>query len=466
MPRSFKLYLIPVILLLAVTVPHLDQGDFRRDTAPYAAIGHRMWTDGPLFTPYMTPDTPYFNKPPMAFLIHGFFLKVFGLHLIVARIPSILAAAGVVVLSMMTVRLTASRAEAVASGVVLALTYEFFRRTREISLDFWLLFFMMAAVYLAARSLKYKQRLPLILSGVPLGLALLCKPFLALMAIPIFALWFATSNRRSLIPSLFVGTLPLAILVALPWHLHMYHVFGDQFLKQAFGHEVMDRARGQMTSKPFYYYFAEWSLTYWPWLPLLCWAIYRRCKKYKPGRPLHRDLIFLGGTWAAIYVGALSCFPDKKPNYGLPVFPMMSWIVAWAICRLRWPKLRTFYARGCPRVIPIVVSIAVLIAILPIKFQKPPDPDWQKVFAWMQENKISKTQLANFGLWDPEVCYYYVKTGIWLPRLQKIKDQDLQDWNIVVPLETAPSNTRSLAIFSTERLAIVPGNAAAKLLQN
>ena len=43
MSRRLKLYLIPVLILLAFTLPHLDQGEFRRDTVRYAAIGHYMW---------------------------------------------------------------------------------------------------------------------------------------------------------------------------------------------------------------------------------------------------------------------------------------------------------------------------------------------------------------------------------------------------------------------------------------
>src|SRR5215471_19532633 len=90
-----KLCLLPDIWLLAVTVPHLEQGDFRRDTGRYAAVGLYMWTDGSLLQPHLNPETPYFAKPPLGLWIHGLFLKIFGVHLTVARIPSILAALGV-----------------------------------------------------------------------------------------------------------------------------------------------------------------------------------------------------------------------------------------------------------------------------------------------------------------------------------------------------------------------------------
>src|SRR5207237_6024994 len=101
--------------------PHLEQGEYRRDTVRYAAIGHYMWQDGSLLVPYLNPERAYFNKPPLAFWIHGLFLKIFGTNLAVARVPSILAAIGVLVFSILSVRNLGIQREAVISGIVLAL---------------------------------------------------------------------------------------------------------------------------------------------------------------------------------------------------------------------------------------------------------------------------------------------------------------------------------------------------------
>src|SRR5438128_428564 len=184
MSRGLKLYLLPLGILLAVTLPHLDQGEFRRDTVVYAAVGRYMWDSGSLLTPQLGPEKPYFHKPPMALWIHGLFLKIFGTNLVVARVPSIVAAAGVLIFSMLAVRNLGTRREAVMSGIVLALTYEFFRRTREISLDLWQLFFVMAAVWLITTAIRRDRPWPIVLCGVPLRLAVLCKPLVALVTSP------------------------------------------------------------------------------------------------------------------------------------------------------------------------------------------------------------------------------------------------------------------------------------------
>src|SRR2546428_13751375 len=91
MSRALKLYLLPILILFAVTLPHLEEGEFRRDTVVYAAVGRYMWDGGSLVAPHISPEKPYLHKPPLALWIHGLILKLFGANLIAACFPSILA---------------------------------------------------------------------------------------------------------------------------------------------------------------------------------------------------------------------------------------------------------------------------------------------------------------------------------------------------------------------------------------
>ncbi len=413
MPRSFKLYLIPVLILLAVTLPHLEQGDFRRDAVRYAAVGLHMWKDGSLLVPQLNPEKLYFNKPPMAFWIHGFFLRVFGANLVAARAPSILAAIGVLVFSMLSVRNLRTRREAVVSGIVLALTYEFFRRTREISLDFWQLFFVMLAVWLVTQAIRRDKRLPVILCGIQIGLALLCKPLVALFALPLFAIWFAMTGRAKLILWIAFGALPIALLVAAPWHFYMYSAFGARFTNQYFIHEVVDRARGSDQSSSIFYYVTGILQTYWPWMLGLGCAIYFRIRK-SPAQTARPDFGMLAAVWVTLWLIALSIFPDRKPNYALPIYPMLAWIVSWGICRISAPALNNWYARGLPWLAPAVVVLFLAATLAPLKFQAPPEKNWLALIAWIQANKIDSAQLAYENIDQNDVCYVYLKTGRWM----------------------------------------------------
>jgi 4-amino-4-deoxy-L-arabinose transferase-like glycosyltransferase len=409
-----RLLLLPCLLLVLVTVPHLEQGDFRRDTGRYAAVGLYMCQSGNFLKPYLNPQTPYFNKPPLPFWIHGAFLKVFGPHLAVARVPSILAALGVVAFSVLTVRRLGSKAEALASGMVLALTYEFTRRTREISLDFWQLFFLMAAVYLVVTGARTGRRALVLWSGVPIGLALLCKPLVALAVAPVLAVWLALLGRPRWIWLLFGGTLPLAIAVAAPWHLYMWREFGDAFTGHYFGHEVIERARGRISTEPVSYYFGLLATTYWPWLAAIGLAFWRRWRTDSPRRRSSRDLVLLGGAWALYGLILISLFPDKKPNYALLVYPMLSWVAAAGLCRVPWPKLRQWYRAGFRGLAPAAALLLLILSLAPIRFQQPPNQDWQEFFGWMDRNGIKPGQVAAFGMDINEQCYFYVRRGWWL----------------------------------------------------
>jgi 4-amino-4-deoxy-L-arabinose transferase-like glycosyltransferase len=457
MSRSLKLYLIPILMLLAVTLPHLEQGEFRRDTVRYAAIGHYMWEGGSLLTPYANSEKIYFNKPPLALWIHGLFLKLFGLNLVAARLPSILAAIGVVLFSMFSVRNLSTRREAVISGVVLASTYEFFRRTREISLDMWQLFFIMIAVWLVTKTIRIGARWPIVACGIPIGLALMCKQLVALMVLPIFAVWFVFAGRASLVSWLMIGALPLSILVAAPWHFYMYSIFGEKFASHFFGREVVERSQRSDQHHSVFYYLSENCQTYWPWMIALFHAIWLGFDRTAKFSSRSRRFVLLGTIWVGIYLVAISLFADKKPNYALPLYPMLSWIAAWALCRVPSRRLKHWYDRGLPWLAPAVIALLIIAAIAPIQFQEPPEKHWLKLVNWMKSNGTDVAGLKYDDIEQSDVCYVYIKTGAWMKSLRNLPEAgEAKDILVVTkyPNDQKPSKFGDV-IFSSGPVHVV-----------
>ncbi len=413
--KRCRLLLLPVLLLLVMTLPHLDQGDFRRDTRRYAAIGLHMWTDGTLLHAYLNPETPYFDKCPMVLWIYGLCLKLFGVHLAVARAPSIAAALGVLCLSILAARRLGSRAEALVSGLVLALTIEFTRRTREISLDFWQLLFIMAAAYAVITAARLDRRRLLLIAGIFIGLALLCKPLFALVMVPLFALWLRWLGRGHWWRWVVFGTLPMALLVAVPWHLYMWHEYGPAFTDQYFFEEVVHRAMGAQAPRPPQYYLLVLVETYWPWALAVGYAVYARWRKPLPARRPARDLLLIGGASGLYLLLLLSLFTSKQINFALPLYPMLSWVAAAGLCRLPWAALRRSYQRGFAELAPVSLLLLLLLSLAPIQFHKPPSQDYLAVFRWLDQQAIPLRQLAH-DFEDPdELCYFYLKRGHWLP---------------------------------------------------
>lgn len=407
MRRRFWIYGLPLVLLAAVTVPHLGQGDFRTDTARYAAVGVQAWREPGLFPALrLQPGVPYFNKPPLVFWIHGGVLHGFGPGVAAARAPSILAAAGVVLLVVALARRWWGSGVALLSGCVLALTYEFFRRTREISLDLWQLTFMMAGVALYGKAAALRRRRWALAAGLAFGLALLCKPFMALLAV---LLVIPVCRRVGMVAALLAGV----VLAAAPWHAAMVLAHGDAFMAHYLGREVVSRVQGAIHTEPWWYYAAEMGRSYWPWWPALAagiWLAFRDRVTERRRRAWAGVL-----AWVGVWAVALSCFPDKRPRYALPLYPGMAMLAGYGLARLPWRGGRRWYRRGLPLTAAVVVVLATLVAVLPVRVQAPPDRDLTALMKWCAERPGVTFHSAALSTNDEG--YFYLKQGRWPLRL-------------------------------------------------
>ena len=434
--------MLPVLLLLAVTLPHLEQGDFRVETAHYAAIGLQAWQNPALFwTPHEHPAVCYFNKPPLVLWIHGLSLHLFGVTLAAVRLPSILAAIGCVLCTIGITRHFSGRIFALTTGCVMALTYEFFRRSREICLDMWLLMFMLAATWIWLTAARSKPRHFSWLAGIPLGLALMCKPLMALMLVPILFVWLFLERRDSLPSSCvenpvrpYTSILALtitALVIALPWHVSMIHLYGDSFLRQYFGQEVVARLQGHRNREPIWYYLVEIGRSYWPWMIALFAGFFRWWKGGVSKH--HRHLLLLASAWAGIWAIALTLFPDKRPRYELPLYPMMAIFAAYGIATWSWRPLRRWYRHGLISTALLIVVVSVTIQLLPIRFQAPPEKDLTALVDWARIQQPAQVFSAAMTAIDESTIF--LKAGYWPTPLR---------------LVSKPLKPGSLVIFSDE----------------
>lgn len=372
---ALRPYLLPAIALLAFTLPHLGQGDWRTDTGRYAAIGLQAWADGLFWTLHTHPDQPWFNKPPLAIWIHGLFLSTFGPSLWVARLPSVIAALGALLGSIHLVRAFHGRSVALAAGLVLALTYEFFRRTREVSLDLWQLMFIVLAADAFARSLLAKRGAAASagVAGVMLGLALMCKPMTALVTVPIFAALLLIKRRPAGLWRL-IPMLAAAGVVALPWHLSMLALHGAAFTGRM-NHEVLDRAAGEFEREPLWYYVAMLARTYWPWLPaLLAGAVALPAFRGRGAAGLR-----FAAIWLVSWLVVLSLFPDKAPRYAVPLFPAAAWLAGWWVSAKSPRGGRRAALRVLTPALAALALGAAVFAALPVTVQRGENPAWRGV---------------------------------------------------------------------------------------
>lgn len=440
---SLRLYALPAALVLCLTIPKLWQGIFAVDTGWYAAIGLQGWRaagEGDWshlwsLTGYGGPGpegTPYFNKPPLAFWIHGFVLWLMGPSILAARLPSVVAAIGSVLCTVAAVRTASGRRTAVLAGIVLAMTLEFTRHARAISLDMWQLLFFCAALWIACSAVASGRGRRLAALGVPIGLALLTKPLVGLIPLAIVAVWLVWIGRARWCGWVLAAAL-VAAAIAAPWHVSMYAIHGEAFTSAYFGREIMQRAAGRIegmnadATSPLYY-LVELARQYWPWLITVVLAIAAWVRRAWAGRGAPPPAgvgqagwaewaswgLKLAVLWSLAWLVLLSMFADKRPRYLLPAYPAWSWMTAvWLVHDApAWVKrVRNGVERWA---LPVGAVAAAVVAVAPIRLDRGRGAHYPAMFERLRE--LGATEVWEGGL--PEGARgarVYLHLGRW-PR--------------------------------------------------
>lgn len=439
---------------MAVCLPKLGQGDFTVDTGWYAALALQAyrgigeagaaawWTlQGAAATdPQAAVDgraIVYFNKPPLAFWLNGLPLALFGPSVWAARVGSAIAAIlCVAATTLLAARVSGPRVGR-SAGIIVALSIPFIGLARSFSLDLWLTLLLLQAtgeivrgttVAVGESKVGSRQRIAWIaIAGAWLGAAMLVKPLVALLVLPIFAVWMLWVGRaRAILGLVMVGLIALA--VAATWHLAMAVRFGEAFTSQYFGREMVDRASGDRTAAVFntgaesaFYYLRVLGETYWPWLITLVLAfiaLTRRAswRAIARGQIGDRDMLKLALVWTVVWMVALSVFADKRPRYLAPLFPVWAWASALWLVRGGWGApvgVRRAWRAMTAWVPPIAVGAAVAIMLLPLRLHRSEDPQWAPILGWMREHPDAPVYEG--GLSGQRAAKVYLDQGRW-PR--------------------------------------------------
>lgn len=440
---TLMVYAIPLTVATAFYLPGLFFRQWMWDAGLYAAVSLRMARTGEWWTP-MQANATYFNKPPLAFWLHALFVRIFGEADWVLRLPCLLSAlACVALITSIAKRLHGPRVGLLA-GLLLALTAEFVWRISRFRLDFLHTALMLAALRMAIEgvlsrrsrsahaagsddSREVRSACWIVLSGIPVGLAMLVKPMFGLIVLLIAGAWMVLSGppvrRRA-------RWAPVAALVALavaaPWHVSMYAIHGRAFVDRFFVHESIARATGaRFAPEPWWWYLrylitgksseaaAAFSLhAAWYWPILLCAAM--AVVWWARGRRLGRRTSPRGGLLAQVYtlglLVALGLFGDKKPWYLIPALPGIAWIGAM------W--VTTVAPRAAPRWVvraglPVAVLGVAAVLITGVRFEvgNPRPANTRPLQAFILEHPEG-------DYWNGSVFRYdsspiYIRTGVW-----------------------------------------------------
>ncbi len=476
--RRVRVWLIPCMVAAAVCLPSLFGEKWISDTGMYTAISLKAAREGHWWTLHLA-SGPYFNKPPLPFWVHAAVLRVFGVHDWSIRLPEYLAVIGCVWLTVRLARMFSPPRTAMMAGIILACTTQFVLLVDSFRLDYPHTFFLLAGVVCVAKGVKRlvapvsrpgrlsspthrsgdrcHQRQAgawLVLSGVPIGCALMTKPLWGLVVYAVLAVWLMTTSGqgRRLVPWLAYAA-GVAVLIALPWHASMYALHGEVFWQTYFQRQIGDRMEGKMGPQAgWHWYFTFLSRTYWPWLALVVMAGVRTVRGVIDGRtPLMRDGAGTKLAWAWVLgmLVLLSAFPGKNRYYIYHLYPMLAWLgAAWLGCMAA--KLPRGWWRAADRWVLAPAAVALLVgaaAVMPSKERRehPLPKPWPALHEWVREEvgsgRVPAERIYNGSLKYNMNARIYVLEGVW---------PITSTWNNSPPIQPDVSGGPAWIIFDTD----------------
>ncbi|MDD3886366.1 MAG: glycosyltransferase family 39 protein [Victivallaceae bacterium] len=303
--RGFWLLLLfAAVTFFALTgVRELRSGDETR----VAGISAEMQVYDDLLVPRLN-GKPFLEYPPLHYWCTTLAFDVLGRTDAAAKVPAAAAAAAsALVVFFFALKLGYPVWAALLSGVMLATSAQFFDNGRKAMVDIGLAFFILLSVYaIYAMCRSGSTRKKAAWCGV--AAAALCGGVLTkgmlglLMPGMIGGGWLLLDDLRKkhisygnwlwLAAAGVIGTAGASI-----WYIELYRSAGYEMFHTAFFVNNLGRFTGSQGdhTEAWYYYFIKLPSLFWPWLPLLPFAIWHEIKVWhrtgEPGRAI--ALVFL-----------------------------------------------------------------------------------------------------------------------------------------------------------------------------
>jgi len=437
---NFLAYFVPLTVATALYLPGMFFKYWLSDAALYAAITLRITRTGEWWE-LGEANATFFNKPPLAFWVHALFVKVLGEADWVLRLPSVLAALACVALTVSIVKRLQGPRVGLLAGVLLALCDEYVLRIAHYRIDFLLTVLMLAGVRMCVEGYVRAGLLPtrsagsrsgsrgvwwMVGSGLPIGLGLMVKPFYALLALVLVAVWMFVCGGVGRRRAVWVGLgAMLAVMVAAPWHVSMVMRHGESFVNCYFIQQSVARATGEaMRPEPWYWYLrylvqSDWAkdapfalgpVHHLLWLVPVVGVMVRGVR----GRSLSARVRPIGARLAVVWtIGllvVLSVLADKRGNYLVPMYPGLAWLGAM------W--IRSVWRRGVVRVlmrVAVPLSVVTLIVMAIVRPDCTPRTwrpnDISKFHRFIRENPDE--EYWDGSLYKFESSELYIRSGVW-----------------------------------------------------
>lgn len=362
-PGPRTLGLRDVLALTAVSLLVLVPGTIGvslidRDEGWYAQVCREMLASGDWIVPRYLGEV-WIAKPPLTYWFVNISFLLFGFGEWQARLVPVLASTVNVLLAAQLAARMFNRRIGLLAGVVFITLGLPIVVGKMLLTDALMLTCTLAAVLLHWRMTEPGGMTHRRIAGywLAIGLGILAKGPATLLFAGVFgiALLFAPGRRRwlfdwrastSFIRSLVTALrwwwwFPLALLVAVPWYLHMALIAGDVLVEQFLWYEILDRFKGDPHGHggPPGYHVMVGLGGMLPWLFFVPGTLIEAFHRWREDAATRILLVWLIVPWII-----LELVRSKLPHYVLPCYVPLAMLMAYSFdagirARRGWPDL-------------------------------------------------------------------------------------------------------------------------------
>jgi len=305
---------------------------YHTDENFYILSAKNMLQSGDYLTP-MYHDEKRFAKPILFYWLVAASYKAFGVHLVSARLWSVVFGTLSAGLVFFLGRRLLTYQAALMGAFILPSIYLHFQISRWATTDMTLNFFILCSFYFFIRGFQEKpnRRRNFYLFYLAMALGFLTKgpPAILLPGLTIAAFLFVRGDWKMFAEMRLPAGVLILLVVDVPWFAAMYFLHGDEFLNHLLGPELRDRVFNQT---PFsIYYLGAFVRYYLPWsLFLICsFAVLTHDFKSRILKIFDKEnyAILFFSLWILIPVILFTAFRIEHSRYLLPASPAVALIL-------------------------------------------------------------------------------------------------------------------------------------------
>jgi 4-amino-4-deoxy-L-arabinose transferase-like glycosyltransferase len=294
-----------------------------------------MLDSGDYFAPHFN-FVPRAQKPPLTYWAVLLSYKLFGVSEFAVRVPSALAAMGVIIFCYGLGRRLFNPQAAIIASIIACTTARIFILARRLPIDILLLFFLTGTLFFLVRAIQINKRSAWAYAYLFASLGFLTKGPVALF-IPgvsylVWALWAHRFRLRAVY--IFTGT-AIFMIIALPWYALIYYKHGWTYIAPFFLRDNLGRFASESLgpSRGALYYLAVGLSDFFPWSILALCAVGILWISRKSMAPLKSLEFGLPLIWCVCTFLLFSLSKNKQEYYIAPLYPAAAIIISGILDR-------------------------------------------------------------------------------------------------------------------------------------